>query len=78
MPTKDANPEVDWSNLTKVGNQGNCKASWAFAAVSEVESVYRINNVGTKDDLSVQQLIDCDTIDMGCTNGAPDYAYIFV
>ena len=77
---------LDWRNtgmITGVKDQGKCKASWAFSAISTIESILRING-RTTDLLSEQQLIDCtDTAQFqneGCSGGrvAPcfDYAHL--
>lgn len=64
---------VDWRDkgaVTDVPNQGiNCKASWAFSGVGAMESAW---NIGGNDlqDLSVQQVIDCQAIaGNGCQGG---------
>eukprot|EP00798_Chlamydomonas_sp_ICE-L_P007057 gene7057-153_t len=67
---------LDWRDLgavTPVRDQGECAASWAFAAISAVESAHFI---ATKElvSMSVQQLIDCDTANTGCAGGDPALA----
>ncbi|QHB21722.1 cathepsin [Artaxa digramma nucleopolyhedrovirus] len=61
----------DWrqhNKVTSIKNQGACGACWAFATLASIESQYAIrNNVHL--DLSEQQMIDCDYVDMGCYGG---------
>ncbi|ACO53509.1 cathepsin [Euproctis pseudoconspersa nucleopolyhedrovirus] len=61
----------DWrqqNKVTPIKNQGACGACWAFATLASIESQYAIrNNVHL--DLSEQQMIDCDYVDMGCYGG---------
>lgn len=68
---------VDWVKngaVTKVKNQGNCGACWAFSAVAAVEGARIVQgrekglNV-TLVSLSEQQLIDCDDKDHNCNGG---------
>jgi C1A family cysteine protease len=58
MPYED---EVDWRNegaVNPIKDQGKCGASWAFSAVSAIESKFKIVN-NTLYSLSEQQIIDC-------------------
>lgn len=54
-------------------DQGSCGSCWAFSAVGAVESYLRIKKINT-DELSEQQLVDCDTNSYGCDGGFPDLA----
>lgn len=79
---------LDWRNYSHIGqptvigsvrNQGECKASWAFAAIAAVESNIAI--LGRKfSQLSEQQLIDCSTKwgNNGCKNGSLENAYRYI
>ncbi|AKC91705.1 cath [Lambdina fiscellaria nucleopolyhedrovirus] len=61
----------DWRHLNKVTsvkNQKDCGACWAFATLGSVESQYAIKH-HRHIDLSEQQMIDCDHVDMGCNGG---------
>lgn len=55
--------------LTKIKNQKDCGACWAFSSVETVESMNAIKR-GKLEELSVQQLIDCAGYDNnGCNGG---------
>jgi len=63
---------IDWREknaVTKVKNQKNCGACWAFSIVETIESMYAIAT-GKLKDLSIQQVIDCATFgNFGCMGG---------
>jgi len=72
--------DFDWRNtakVTAVRNQGSCGCCWSFASVAAIESHYaiRYNQLIA---LSDQQLLDCDTVNMGCNGGWPYYAMQYV
>ena len=75
--------KIDWRDrgmVNKVRDQGDgCKASYAFSAVSAIESAKGIfyKELGQ---LSEQQIIDCSGKfgNEGCTGGDPDNAYDYV
>ncbi|XP_060531362.1 cathepsin O-like [Cylas formicarius] len=63
--------KVDWRQkraITKIKNQNDCGACWAFAVVETVESLNAIRH-GELAQLSVQQMIDCSTNNYGCKGG---------
>jgi C1A family cysteine protease len=52
--------EKDWrSTLMPVVNQKSCGSCWAFAAVAQVESVYKRKDPKFNTPLSPQYLVDC-------------------
>lgn len=62
----------DWSGTltTSVKDQGYCGSCWAFSTAAQIETdAIRSNLLTTSDDLSIQQLISCDSYDMGCDGG---------
>lgn len=71
---------VDWRETGGVGPvkyQGQCGASWAFAATSAMEFAhFKASN--TLIDLSEQNLIDCVFSCSGCNSGQADTAYLYV
>jgi len=74
---------VDWSGkyTTPVRDQGYCGSCWAFSASEQIESdAIRLVGWGTHttDQLSPEQLVDCDTRSSGCNGGWPEWAYDYV
>mmetsp|Transcript_5622 Transcript_5622/g.19077 ORF Transcript_5622/g.19077 Transcript_5622/m.19077 type:complete len:580 (-) Transcript_5622:18-1757(-) len=77
---------VDWEaegGVTPVSDQGRCAGSYAFSAVSAMESAAFIASgmkKGGLPELSRQQLLDCDygkdsNQDQGCKGGIPAHAF---
>jgi len=70
----------DWSQagvITPVYNQGQCGSCWAFSATETIESYWALaGNQLTQ--LSMEQIVDCDTTDSGCNGGEPTTAYQYV
>jgi len=63
---------IDWRDkgiLNDIKNQGDCGGCWAFSVVGTIEAMRNIKNGQIGNDLSVQQLIDCDSLDKGCKGG---------
>jgi C1A family cysteine protease len=72
----------DWGSagvITPVYNQGQCGSCWAFSATETIESYYAIQG-GQLTQLSMEQIVDCDTAgqDQGCGGGFPTGAYQYV
>jgi len=58
-----------------------CGACWAFAATSALADRYRLargDSATQQIDLSVQHILNCDTVDNGCHGGDPIDAYAFI
>ena len=74
LPAQSTSPAaVDWrlqGVVTAVKDEGQCDASWAFAATGLVESDSAIRT-GTLKNLSEQQLLDCTGGGSGCGGGSP-------
>nr|UPO71230.1 cathepsin [Trichoplusia ni single nucleopolyhedrovirus] len=76
-PSKYTQETFDWrqfNKITSVKDQGFCGSCWAFSTIAGLESQYAIK-YNEHIDLSEQQLVDCDTIDMGCAGGLLHTAY---
>ncbi|HER43291.1 MAG TPA: T9SS type A sorting domain-containing protein [Candidatus Eisenbacteria bacterium] len=58
----------DFGGVSPVKNQGSCGSCWAFAAMGELESHMLIYD-GRLEDLSEQQILSCNTANMGCDGG---------
>jgi len=74
------NTLYDWgaSGLTTaVKNQGQCGSCWAFSATEQTESNWAMKH-GLPQPLSVQQIVDCDTSDGGCSGGRTETAYEYI
>jgi len=72
--------EVDWRQkgaVSAVKNQGQCGSCWAFSATEEIESMWFLAGHPMVE-LSVQQIVSCDTTDSGCGGGEPYNAYGYV
>jgi len=70
----------DWNDkgvVTGVYNQGQCGSCWAFSTTENVESMWAIAGHGLEN-LSMQELVDCDTNDHGCGGGNPPVAYQYI
>jgi cathepsin L len=71
---------IDWRTrgaVTPVKNQGQCGSCWAFSAAEQIESDVFLDT-GTLFVLSPQQIVSCDTVDLGCNGGNPINAYGYV
>jgi len=70
-PNVEGRGSIDWkSKLSWARNQGSCGSCWAFATMAAVEGNWNIRKSTTlKDNLSTQQLVDCDTGNHGCNGG---------
>jgi len=60
--------------LNPIREQLTCGSCWAFSSIASIESRNAIKN-GELLKLSEQELIDCDTNNMGCNGGMPDKAF---
>ncbi|XP_034250957.1 ervatamin-B-like [Thrips palmi] len=72
---------IDWRQkgvVTSVKNEESCGSSWAFSVVGCVESRQALANGQSPNDLSPQQLVDCDDNDSGCNGGNPYNAMLYM
>lgn len=76
-----ANPSsIDWVSkgaVTPVKNQGSCGSCWSFSTTGSLEGAYEIKT-GKLLSFSEQQLVSCDTTDLGCNGGWMDDAFAWV
>jgi C1A family cysteine protease len=71
---------VDWSSsgaVTSVKNQGTCGSCWTFSASGALESAAKIAGHALED-VSEQNIIDCDTGGSGCSGGSMRQAFGWV
>ena len=70
-------PALDWRTMngtTPAKDQGSCGSCWDFAAVGQLESHVKIYE-GREEDLSEQQIMDCNPWGRGCGGGFAGAAY---
>jgi len=83
VPAVGAPAAFDWRTqkaVTAVKDQGQCGSCWAFSATQAIESSWILSGKTTMDKLNLapQQLVDCDTVDLGCNGGWPEKAMSYV
>jgi C1A family cysteine protease len=60
--------------VSSVKNQGSCGSCYAFSAGGAAETIY-YNSKGTKLNLSIQQIVDCNCANQGCNGGLMNLVY---
>jgi len=68
---------VNPTPITPVKDQGQCGSCWAFSATEEIESSWILAG-HNQTILAPQQIVDCDTKDLGCDGGDTPTAYAYV
>ena len=72
---------VDWTGVYTgaVEEQKDCGCCWAFSTAEQIHSdAVRAGLLTIHQPLSVEQLVECDTTDKGCTGGNPSTAFAYV
>jgi len=72
--------EFDWRDqgaVTQVKDQGLIGSCWAFSAVGNIEGQYFLKTKSLQD-LSEEQLVDCDNLDCGEFGGWPYLAFTYI
>ncbi|KAL1461659.1 hypothetical protein WDU94_013531, partial [Cyamophila willieti] len=80
LSLKSAPTSVDWRKKGLIGpvlNQGYCSSSWAYGAITALETSYALK-AGHFLRFSKQQLIDCDYHNYACCGGRPLAAYVYI
>ncbi|CAG9833878.1 unnamed protein product [Diabrotica balteata] len=78
-PNFQAAEEVDWREtaVLEVKDQGICGACWAFSTTGAIEGQLAIHK-NQRVPLSEQELVDCDTVNLGCNGGLMTDAFNYV
>ena len=76
----DTASDLDWRDrgaVTDVKDQGQCGSCWAFSTTETIESAYFVAGAELTE-LSVEQIVQCDTKDAGCNGGDTITAYDYI
>jgi cathepsin B len=74
------NTKVNWPDcVLPVRDQGHCGSCWAHAASEVLSDRFCIQSAGKiKVDLSPQDMVSCDYLDLGCSGGIPMMSWTFL
>ena len=61
----------------RIRYQGTCGSCWAFATIASVEKLY-FDKFRARVDFSQQELVDCDTGNLGCEGGLTEKAMAYI
>jgi len=83
LSRESAPASFDWAAVpgaeTPVYNQGTCGSCWAFSATENHESRYALQHGQSAQEMSVQQILDCDQPSTyGCNGGWPYQAWTYI
>lgn len=77
-----ASSEVDWTGslaTTYIQDQGYCGGCWAIAATEQLETDSIAAGITDIDDwFSAEYLLDCDSYDLGCLGGNPEWGWLWL
>jgi len=80
MQAQSIATSVDWRDsgcVTDVKDQGACGSCWSFGAIASAEYAC-CSSSGNSNQLSEQQVVDCDKVDGGCNGGWHDTAWQYM
>lgn len=78
---RDAPAALDWTvkgGTSPVKDQGGCGSCWAFSATQGIESGVFMSTGSLPGNLSTQQVISCDKVDLGCRGGDLQSAFEYI
>jgi C1A family cysteine protease len=77
LPTSFNSVDQWPSCVHAIRDQARCGSCWAFSATEQIESDTFLAT-GVLNVLAPQQIVSCDTVDLGCNGGNPINAYSYV